>query len=127
MDGFRNFSECAYEDDAARVSLGGNWRTPTDEEWEALRKKCTWTWTTVNGVNGRMVKASNGNSIFLPAAGYISNTDNDSKLTKGYYWSFAMYPYIPYEALSQDFNAEHVYDSSYITRCSGMSIRPVTE
>ena len=45
---------------------------PTDAERTELRKKCTWTWVTNyngSGLNGRLVKATNGNSIFLPAAG----------------------------------------------------------
>ena len=60
------------EDDVAHVKLGGKWRMPTDAEWAELMEKCTWTWVTNyngSGINGRLVKATNGNSIFLPAAG----------------------------------------------------------
>ncbi len=60
-------------DDAAAKNWGDNWRMPTDAEWTELREKCTWTWTinyNGTGVAGYEVKASNGNSIFLPAAGY---------------------------------------------------------
>ena len=50
----------------------------------------TTTWTTLEGVNGRLCTASNGNNIFLPAAGlltadvYGSFFDLDNG---GYYWS----------------------------------------
>ncbi len=50
---------------------------PTDEEWTELRTKCTWTWETNyngSGINGRLVTATNGNSIFLPAAGFMDGT-----------------------------------------------------
>ena len=57
------------EEDAAHVNWGGSWRMPTEEEWTELRTNCTWTWTTQNGVNGRLVTGPNGKSIFLPAAG----------------------------------------------------------
>ena len=55
-------------DDAATANFGG--RTPTKEEWEELMNNTTATWTTQNGVNGLLFSAINGNSLFLPAAGY---------------------------------------------------------
>ena len=73
-------------DDAAHVKLGDSWRMPTDAEWTELREKCTWIWTTKNGVNGRLVKGPNGNSIFLPAAGYWGSAAGNAG-TYGRYWS----------------------------------------
>jgi hypothetical protein len=58
-------------DDAACANWGGSWRMPTRAEQDELRNNCTWTWTTQNGVNGYKVTGTNGNSIFLPAAGYL--------------------------------------------------------
>ena len=40
--------------DAASVNMGGSWRMPTLKE---LIDKCTWTWTTLNGVEGYEVKS----------------------------------------------------------------------
>lgn len=61
------------EDDAATVNMGGNWRMPTLEEAKELVDNCTWKWTSRNGINGYEVKSkTNGNSIFLPAAGYCA-------------------------------------------------------
>ena len=57
------------EDDAAYVNMGPSWRMPSDAQQTELIRKCTWQWTTMNGVNGRLVTGPNGNSIFLPAAG----------------------------------------------------------
>ena len=60
-------------DDAARHVLGGKWRTPTEAEWRALMEKCTLLWRTkadgYNHIGCLVTSMSNGNSIFLPAAG----------------------------------------------------------
>jgi hypothetical protein len=78
-------------DDAARVNLGGSWRMPTSAEQDELREKCTWTWTTLNGIKGyKVTSKSNGNSIFLPAAGYRDGTDVYSVGSLGDYWSSSL-------------------------------------
>ena len=73
-------------DDAATTNWGDNWRMPTYEEWMELLNNTTSTWTTLNGINGRLFTASNGASLFLPAAGYFSSSDLHSG-NSGYYWS----------------------------------------
>ena len=68
-----NRDNLSNSDDAAYVAWGGSWRMPTKEEMSELldTEKCIWTWTTVNDVKGYEVKSKiNGNTIFLPAAGY---------------------------------------------------------
>lgn len=71
VNGFAGFkSELEPEDDVAYVHWGPSWRMPTLAQQDELREHCTWTWTTLNGVNGCLVTGPNGNSIFLPAAGY---------------------------------------------------------
>ena len=76
------------EDDAATVLLGDGWRMPTaDELWE-LRTKCTWTkvqdtlnidrygYMTLKFYGYRItsnVPGYEGRSIFLPAAGRMSD------------------------------------------------------
>ena len=48
-----------------------NFRVPSKEDFENLIKNCDWTWTTKNGVHGyKVTSRKNGNSIFLPAAGW---------------------------------------------------------
>ena len=43
---------------------------PTTEECIELFSYTTHTWTSVNGINGCLLTSkSNGNTIFLPAAG----------------------------------------------------------
>ena len=61
------------DDDAATELWGDEWRMPTYVEMDELIKNCTWTWTTMNGVEGYKVTSNKdgyaGNSIFLPAGG----------------------------------------------------------
>lgn len=115
------------EDDVAHVKWGGSWRMPTDPEFKELRDNCTWTWTTQNGVDGYKVSSkTNGNSIFLPAAGHRSNTDLDRAGTFGYYWSSSLSTYYSYSAYSVYFFSSYV-DRSYKSRYYGQSVRPVSE
>ena len=114
------------EDDAAHVILGDKWRMPTDAEWTELREKCSWTWTTQNGVNGRLVTGKNGNSIFLPAAGGRSHADLNRAGSCCYYWSSSLGTDDPDRAWLVYFDAGTV-DRYYFSRCLGRSIRPVSE
>ena len=111
-------------DDAARANWSGQWRMPTDEEWQELIDNCTWTWTTHNGVNGYEVKGSNGNSIFLPAAGYYYLDDLCSAGSNGYYWSSSLYAVGPSDACNVYFNPGDVYRGCDY-RYYGRSVRPV--
>ena len=122
------------EDDAAHVNWGGNWRMPTQEEMEELRGKCSWSWTTLNGVVGYLVTSRvagyENSSIFFPAAGSRSGTYLSDVGTKGKYWSNTFGRYYSDESIygcnfemSSGFSYSH---SNYGTiRYYGMSIRPV--
>ena len=84
-------------DDAARANWGGKWRMPTKAEQDELRNNCTWTWTTQNGVNGyKVTSKTNGNSIFLPAAGRRYGTSVDDVGSRGCYWSRSLNESSPY-------------------------------
>ena len=111
-------------DDAATVNWGGAWRMPTDAEMTELREKCKWTWTTQNGVNGYKVVGPNGNSIFLPAAGYMSDGSLYNVGFNGYYWSSSLHASFPYYAYLVSFSSSYVYRDGY-NRNSGRSVRPV--
>ena len=73
--------------DVARAKWGGSWRMPTEGEYQELIDRCTWTWTTYEGVNGYKVTGPNGNSIFLPAAGRRGGSSLDDEGSGGNYWS----------------------------------------
>lgn len=74
-------------DDAAHVYWGSDWRMPTKEEQDELLSKCTWSKTSVNGVYGFKGVGPNGNSIFLPFAGYRDEGTLDFDGSTGCYWS----------------------------------------
>ena len=76
--------------DAATVHLGKPWRMPTDVEWQALIDNCATTWTTRNGIAGRLVTGKGAyasKSIFLPAAGYGRGSYLYDPGSYGHYWS----------------------------------------
>ena len=111
------------EDDVAHVKWGGDWRMPTKAEQDELRTNCTWEWTSLNGVNGYKVTGPNGNSIFLPAAGYRYGTDVYDRGTLGFYWSGSLNSY-SFTACYLDFS-DSDYDWSSFDRYYGLSVRPV--
>ena len=114
------------EDDVAHVKWGGDWRMPTTEEQRELLDNCTWEWTTQNGVNGYKVTGPNGNSIFLPAAGYRNGTDVYLRGNYGYYWSGSLRRYYSYYACNLVFYG-YSYDWSNSNRYCGQSVRPVSK
>ena len=78
------------EHDAARVHWGGGWRMPTFKEFKNLIDKCDWTWSTVNGIKGYIVRGRSGYAsanIFLPAAGFTYEKNYVGAGANGYYWS----------------------------------------
>ncbi len=115
------------EDDAATVNWGGTWRMPTIAEQQELVDNCTWTWTTQNDVNGCKVTGPNGNSIFLPAAGFtFGNLMIPDAGTNGFYWSSSLYTDDPGYASYVRFGWDYVYRNND-DRYSGLSVRPVCE
>ena len=117
------------EDDVAHVKWGGSWRMPTLAEFDELFDNCTWQWTTQNGVDGNRVTGPNGNSIFLPAAGYRYDrydTNLSYSGSTGYYWSGSLFK-------SYSCNACYLYSRSgysrweYNVRHLGYSVRPVCD
>ena len=110
--------DALYNYDEAVRKFGN--KLPTWKQLEELKNKCTWTWTG----NGYKVTGPNGNSIYLPAAGYRHcNGGVDNVGTYGDYWSSTPY--------GSD-TACHLYfwDSGkayiyYGSRCGGQSVRLV--
>lgn len=111
------------EDDAATANLGNGWRTPTFNEFKELREKCTWAWTTRNGVNGMLVTGPNGKSIFLPAGGWYDKTTLNNKTSYGSYWTATGSGDI---AHAVDFANGYV-DKAVLARSDGRSVRPVKD
>lgn len=99
-DNKREFADYDYVDDAARVSLGKEWRVPTEQEIKALITQCSWKLDSINGVKGyRIISRINSNSIFLPFSDEyeLSSLDANSdevvsrSVGSAEYWSSSLY------------------------------------
>ena len=119
-----NPTELSADQDAATANWGGDWQMPSRKQIQELLDNTTYTWTTQGSANGRLFTAFNGNSIFLPAAGYYDRMNLTVAGKRGYYWS---------RSLDTD-NSSNVYQliisSGMISVTSfardyGYSVRPV--
>ena len=114
-------------DDAAISAWSDNWSLPTIEQFKELFNT-TYTisiWTEQNGVYGRLVTSKmNGNTLFLPAAGYMNGNVHNSSGSGGYFAtrnlsnSDCQYNY------SFNIGSSQVKQSDTY-RCYGQSVRPV--
>ncbi len=78
--------------DMARANMGAPWRLPTKEEFQELYDNTDSTWTTQNGVAGKLFTSkTNGNSIFFPAAGHYHGSSHYDEGSYGYYWSSVLF------------------------------------
>ncbi len=122
-----NKTELDPEDDAAYVNWGPAWRMPSIEQFrELINSSYTTTeWTTQNGVNGRKITSkTNGNSIFLPAAGYRYDSSPQMAGSNGKYWSRTLYSDYADYARYLYFDSS-VYGTDDNSRYCGRSVRPV--
>lgn len=110
--------------DVATALWGEDWCMPTKEQADELYINCTWEWTIVNGVNGgKFTSKTNGNSIFLPAAGYRYYSGLWETGNVGSYWS-SHSPYNSNYAYGIHFHSNNGY-CDYYYRGDGSSVRPV--
>lgn len=111
-------------DDAATANWGSDWCMPTFDQINELKEKCKWTWTTKNGIKGYKVTGPNGNSLFLPAAGYRYGTDLYLVGSYGHYWSRSLDESRPLYARYLGFYSSYVDWDDY-SRGGGRTVRPV--
>ncbi len=122
-------------DDAATVNWGDGWYIPSQSDWDELKNKCTWIWVTLNGVNGYKVSGTNGNYIFIPAAGWYDGTKLSGKSTYCSCWSsslgvnsYGAYNVILYSSSisSNSTGYANINLGPFNgNRCFGRSVRPV--
>jgi len=117
--------------DVATVKWGADARMPRKDEIIDLVEKCTWASATYNGVRGVRVTGPNGNSIFLPFAGYRGGTDIYDEGAGGYYWSGTLDGDYEYDAygfgLYMNDGGLDYYWGGGGYRVIGLSVRPVSE
>jgi hypothetical protein len=82
-------------------------RMPTKEECEELINGTTSAWTenyNESGVNGVVLTSnSNGNSIFVPAVGFVAVGELDGFGLSGGFWSSSLYSFNAEEAFNLGF------------------------
>ena len=121
--------ELEVEDDAAAVNWGSSWRMPSGSKIDELCRYTTHTWTNINGINGMLITGTNGNSIFLPAAGERKNTLSWDGIC--YYWANQV-------RISMDFDSNdawyleaqstgEIHQNCYMYRYIGLPVRPIIE
>ena len=123
-------SICGTKYDVAYVKWGNSWVMPSKKQFDELINNCNFKWTSLNYIKGAYFKSkTNGNSIFLPAAGYRSGTNlfDRGHIASGYYMSGTL--------ISNDPSASHslyfFYGDPYTDRSNGFrylghTVRPVT-
>ena len=119
-----NLTVLQPEDDAATVNWGSGWCMPTEVQWRELYQNTATTWTTQNDVNGLLFSASNGNSLFLPAAGYRWGDELHYAGSHGGYWSSSLNTGEPYDAWDFYFYSDDFLMYSF-RRLYGFTVRPV--
>lgn len=113
--------------DVASAQWGSSWRLPTFTEIEELQNLCKWEWITIGGHEGYRVVGPNGNSIFLPAAGYRRGSDILCQDTFCAYWSgsgtsdpYGVFP--RYLGVYKD-----TLNFRFCSCSDGLSVRPVSQ
>lgn len=116
------------EYDIATINWGSAWRMPTVAEARELKDNCSFVWDAVNNVAGAVVTGPNGNSIFLPAGGFVTEVSVDFADSEGAYWTSSPDPtdYYNYSGFLYFFNTNFA-NIGYFTRYAGLLVRPVTD
>ena len=107
--------------DAATVNWGSPWHMPSLDQYRELTNNVTYLhWTSINGISGSMLVFSNGNSIFMPFAGYRIHGTHDSQGMVGNYWSSTLHTDIGWA-----WESDNGLSTSPSARYWGLSVRAV--
>lgn len=125
-------------DDVANAQWGYPWRMPTMNEISELVDSCTWELDEIKGIKGYWaVSKVNGNKIFFPLAGYISDDEVSDVGKAGKYWASELRKDMCFEAyqiwisyaddLAEQQKKSTVFLSDDGYRYNGRSVRAVCE
>ena len=116
------------EDDIAAVTNPA-WRMPTKKEFDeliALPNKWITNYNGISGLNGRLFTGNNGNSLFIPAAGYCYGSNVGNVGSDCYLWSSSLHLVYHNYAYKLNFNSNSGnIGTSVGNRCYGLSVRPI--
>ena len=116
------------DDDPATVNWGSGWCTPSKDQWYELLNNTNNTWTTQNGVEGRLFTSKkNGQTLFLPAAGSRWGSELCSAGADGGYWSRSLDTDIPSGAWYLYFYSDDCRVDAIGRRYNGFTVRPVRQ
>ena len=118
-----NLTEMLTDDDVACVNYPEG-RTPSKEQVEELIANCTQEWTQLNGVNGMLLTGPNGNTMFLPAAGYQLQGENGVG-AQGNYWTRSIQPYTNWHGASKLYFTSSTFETKGSDRGVGYTVRAV--
>ena len=110
--------------DVAHLKWGGSWMMPSRYQTDELFNYCTHTWTTINGVHGRLFTGTNNNNIFIPAAGYRADDTLVLNDICGFYWTSSQLQTDMNIAVSFYFDYNYTYSSYINSRNLGLPVRP---
>lgn len=123
-------SVLAPNDDAANISCGYPWRTPTAQEWEELISGCEWTWTEIGGVQGckgqSKIAGYTDRWIFLPGIPIEDGELNKKGWIRGSYWTSSCDASGSQNVLAVEFTPKLVRIAAE-TLGRGHKIRPVAD
>lgn len=113
------------EDDAAIAHMGGDWHMPTFKQCNELMENTDRRTSSVGGVKGEIFESrKNGNSIFIPYAGYMESVEFDGNGEVFHVWSSS----VDSGNYKLVYNCIPVFDKIYaIYRYFGYSVRGVID
>jgi hypothetical protein len=124
-EGYGSYLEWGYNN-VISSNWGSEWTTPSLEDIRELETNCSWIWSSKNGHNGYIITGKNGNSIFLPASGYMmmgqSTAGNVGNWA--YYWTSTQSGEMAYIIMS---TSSSVWYGEMNTSFTKLPIRPVTK
>ena len=114
-------------DDAANANMGGSWHMPSPQQIRELINETTNTWTTQDGINGRLFKSKTDKtkSIFIPAAGSAWYGSLIGSGDCGYVWSSVLSTGVVDDGQSLNFISVGASLSDSHGRGYGFSVRGV--
>ncbi len=112
--------------DIVKMKWGGSWRMPTVDDFYELSDNCQIEWVSRSGTKGCLITGPNGNSIFLPASGWVDGETKKNVNEYGLFWTPCLIDYNTDYGKSLGGSLDEIGVGGAIgDRYAGYSIRPV--